>query len=98
VGLIGERACVLIWAQERAQMGPSVCAVRRQTQTGCGGGGPELQRARPGEEAAAERRRAWSGRKGGLQPTGPSTTGRVGPHGAHRGFELTGEAAQGGRR
>jgi hypothetical protein len=52
----------------------------------------------PGGAAAAEHRRAWSGHKGGLRPTGPSATGRAGPHGAHRGLGSTREVAQSGRR
>jgi hypothetical protein len=96
--LTGVRACVLFLAQERAQTGPSACVVQRQAKTGRCGGGAELQRARPGGTATAERWRAWSGRKGGLRPTGPSATGRGGCRGAHRGLELAGEVAQGGRR
>jgi hypothetical protein len=96
--LTAERVCVLFWAQGRTQTGPSACAMRRQTQTGRCGGGAELQRALPGGAAAAEHWRAWSDRKGGLRPTGPSATGRAGPRGAHRGLRSTGEVAQGGRR
>jgi hypothetical protein len=95
---VGVRACMLIWAQEREQTGPSACAVQRQAETGRQGGGAELQRARPDGEAAVERRRAWSGHKGGLRSIGPSATGRAGPRGAHRGLRSTGEAAQGSRR
>jgi hypothetical protein len=96
--LPGVLACMLFWAQERAQTRPSACAVQRQAKIGRCGGGAELQRARPDGAAAAERWRAWSGCKGGLWPTGPSATGRGGCRGAHRGLELAGEVAQGGRR
>jgi hypothetical protein len=51
-----------------------------------------------GRATAAERRRACSGREGGLRPTGSSATGRKRCRGAHRGLELAGKLAQGGRQ
>jgi hypothetical protein len=53
--------------------------------------------AHSGGAVAAERRRVWSGREGGLRPTEPSAIGRAGPRGAHRGLGSTREATQGGR-
>jgi hypothetical protein len=45
--LAGVRACVLFWAQERAQTGSHACAVQRQAKTGQCGGNAVLQRACP---------------------------------------------------
>jgi hypothetical protein len=96
--LDGVRACVLFWAQERAQTGPRACAVQRQAKTGRCGGGAVLQIARPGGAAAVERRRAVFRLQERLRSTTSNAKGAGEGAGAHRGLGLAGEAAQGGRR
>jgi hypothetical protein len=69
---------------------------------GCDGGRGSTRRSSPACACAC-----CSGHRKGhkrgphcarARPTGPSATGRGGCRGAHRGLELAGEAAQGGRR